>query len=111
MKPAAPKQPVQSAPPLAPCFVVPMVITAKGGGEFTATPGKPVEYLSPKLFAAQFGVDRDSVYRWMKDGTLPASYIKPGGKRRHLIHASAVQLLRDFFSTLHEAETKNLRPG
>ena len=60
-------------------------------------PGKPQERLSPAQFAAQFGVDRDTVYRWVQEGLIPESLVVAGGLRKYFILSEAVWLLRERF--------------
>jgi excisionase family DNA binding protein len=73
------------------------VIVPNGDGSYVVKPGKPVEKLTPAEFADQFRVNRDTVYRWIDDGTIDQKYVEPAGKRKLLIHAEAVPVCRASF--------------
>jgi hypothetical protein len=76
---------------------IPTESLPQGGGAILVRPGKPVSRLTPKMFAEAFGVDRDTVYRWRTEGLIDESFIEAAGKRKILISAEAVQVLRAKF--------------
>ena len=71
--------------------------TPQGDGSFIVRPGRPVARLTPTQLASVFGVDRDSVYRWIDDGTIDPAHVMPAGKRKLLISAAAVPALSQKF--------------
>jgi hypothetical protein len=60
------------------------------------------EWLAPKELAAHFGLAEDSAYRWISEGTLPRRFVRFCGRRRMLIHPSAIQELERQFESSHE---------
>lgn len=107
MKAPAKNDPAQLA---FPAFIP--VVTSLGNGTFRAEMGKPLYWLTAKQFAAQFGVDRDTVYRWREDGTIPRQteaapgekpreLVREAGMRRWLFSSELIPLLREQFRQLH----------
>jgi excisionase family DNA binding protein len=70
------------------------VIIPQGDGSFVVKPGKPVEWLSPAQFARQFGLDRSTIYRAIREGTIPSEFVEPIGKRKYRIAAAAMEHVR-----------------
>lgn len=84
------KRPTKDSPnQLTFSVVLPPTIQATGDG-YKVIPGKPVLRLTPAQFASQFNVDRDTVYRWIDDGTVDPQFVIAAGKRKLLIASQAV---------------------
>lgn len=80
-------------------FWAPVNITMMPDGAIMARPGRPVARMNTRQFAREFGVDRSTVCRWIEDGTIPEDHVSKGGKRRYLIDAAAVELLRQHWTS------------
>ena len=80
---------------------LPPVIMPTGDG-FKVTPGKPIYRLTAGQLAAQFAVDRDTVYRWRQEGLIPDQFVTRAGKRKLMFSAEIVPLLDQHFKNLHE---------
>ena len=72
---------------------------SNGDGSVTVRPGKPTQWLTPAQFAAQFNVSRESIYRWISEGTIAPKHVTPAGKRKLLINAAAVPECRAAFES------------
>ncbi|MDE2099075.1 MAG: helix-turn-helix domain-containing protein [Patescibacteria group bacterium] len=79
----------------------PAVISANGDG-YTIKPGRPLLKLTAAQLGAQFGVDRETIYRWRQEGIIPDDLVERAGKRRFLFSAAAVDHLKTYFKALHE---------
>ncbi|HWY74988.1 MAG TPA: helix-turn-helix domain-containing protein [Verrucomicrobiae bacterium] len=79
-------------------------ITPRGDGSFIVTPGKPLVNgtLTVQQLAAQFHVNEDSVYRWIREEVIPAEHVSAAGMRRLRIAAAAVPVLQEKFLKLHD---------
>jgi len=76
-----------------PAFVP--VVTLTGSGTFKVELGKPMYWLTPAQFAQQFGVDRDTIYRWRETGLIEPEYIEPAGLRKWRIQSTAIAHLKE----------------
>jgi hypothetical protein len=83
------------------------VVSNLGNGTFKVDFGKPHLWLKPSQLAAQFGVDRDTVYRWIAEGVLPEKIkdkdgvevvlVEKAGLRKYRINSAAVTWLKARF--------------
>jgi hypothetical protein len=58
--------------------------------------------LTANQLALYFEVDRESVYRWKNDGTIPARFIRRTGKTRYVFIPGIVGFLKRKFRALHQ---------
>lgn len=79
-------------------FTIPMVATPQGGGAVLIRPGRPIQRLSPKEFAAQVGLSRSSVYRYIGSDALPERFVVFAGRQKLLIAAEAVPHFLEYFA-------------
>jgi len=56
-------------------------------------------WLTPKEVAWQFGLQEDSAYRWIDDGTIPEQFVVCCGRWRKRIHPDVIPLLKQTFRT------------
>lgn len=70
------------------------VVIPQGDGSFVVKPGRPLEWLTPAQFAAHFGLEKSAAYRAIQDGTIPAQFVEPVGKRKLRIAAAALDHVR-----------------
>lgn len=80
----------------------PPIVTRTGDGTFTVRAGKPITRITPEQLASRFNVDRDSIYRWRQEGTIPEEFVDYGGKRKLMFSAEVIPHLEKKFKTLRE---------
>jgi len=80
--------------------VFPPQIIPQGEGAFIVKPGRPISTLTPKQLADQIGANRQSIYRWLAEGTLPEALTQRAGKRKILFSAAAVEVMKRYFAAL-----------
>lgn len=81
------------------CFFAPTIIArVPGTSSITVTSGPPVAWLRPVQFAREFGVTRDTVYRWHDEGEIPEALVRYQGLRKLEIAAEAVAYCRENFA-------------
>ena len=85
-----------------PAVFCPAIVTKTATDEFTVKAGKPVTRITPEQLASRFNVDRDSVYRWRQDGTIPEKFVSLGGKRKLMFSADVIEFLEAHFSELRQ---------
>lgn len=78
-------------------YHVPAVVVPQGGGAVLIRPGRPIERLTPAEFAAEVGLSRNSVYRYVGTDALPDSMVIMAGARKILICAAAVTHFLEHF--------------
>lgn len=76
-------------------FSYPVVAIPQGGGELLLRPGRVQERLTVAELAAKLGVSVFTVYRYISEGFIGPEFVDYCGKRRILIHASAVSHVLD----------------
>jgi excisionase family DNA binding protein len=86
-------------------FTIPSTIMPRGDGSFIVTPGKPLiaSTLSARELADRFGKSRRTIYRWIREGTIPEQFVDQAGLREVRISSEAVEYLRESFRERHEA--------
>lgn len=80
----------------------PPVVTLNGDGSYRVSAGRPVvvEWLSPKDFAQQIGVNRKTVYHWIETEYIPREndqkepLVEPEGRRRWKISSKALAIVK-----------------
>ena len=78
-------------------FAAPVRIP-QGEGSFLIKPGKPLTRLTLKQFAAEIGVNDESVRRYIHAGIVPANLVERAGHRKYLISAAAIEIVKGFFN-------------
>jgi excisionase family DNA binding protein len=86
-----------------PAAMIPSVVIPQGDGSYIIRAGRPIDRLSPRQVAARLGVSRNTVYRYIEEGTIPDRYLEFVGSRKIYILASAVSWLLDEFRKKREA--------
>jgi excisionase family DNA binding protein len=84
--------------------VFPPQIIPQGEGAFIVKPGRPISTLTPKQLADQIGVNRQSIYRWLAEGTLPEALTQRAGKRKILFSAAAVEVMKRYFAARADSD-------
>jgi hypothetical protein len=79
-----------SPKPVQLALFAPMVQVAQGDGSYLVKPGKPVEWLSPRQFAAAVGLHRNTIYDYLGTEFIPERFVQPAGVRKLKISAEAV---------------------
>ena len=104
-RPPAPRPdtPLRDHTPPQPTFAVfcPAVISANGDG-YTIKPGRPLLTLTSGQLAAQFAVDRQTIYRWRQEGLIPEEFVQLAGKRKLLFRADIVPRLQAHFQAARD---------
>jgi hypothetical protein len=77
-------------------FYIPPKIERRGDGHLVSA-GRPVAKVTPQQFGDEFGLSRDTVYRYIQNGTIPERFVEFAGPRKILIAAQAIQHCRDHF--------------
>ena len=72
-------------------LLIPTVQIPQGDGSYLVKPGKPIQWLTVKQFAAQVGLGADAIYRKIGSEALPESYVDYAGPRKIRIRADAVE--------------------
>jgi hypothetical protein len=96
--------------PVPETVVFPTITARQADGSLNVKTGKPLAWLSPAQFAMFFGVDRNTIYRWKDEGTIPRQYIKPNGKRKIGISAAAVEIVQDTLRKLRGHDPLSTEP-
>jgi hypothetical protein len=107
--PAAPAPPLGQPPAAAPLqldlltYYCPVQTIPQGDGTYLVKPGKPVEKLTVKKFAAAIGVTPSTVRRSIRSGDIPREYCHALGRTRWLIQSAAI--------AVYETRMANHRSG
>lgn len=72
-------------------LLIPTVQIPQGDGSYLVKPGKPIQWLTVKQFAAQVGLGPDAIYRKIGSEALPESFVDYAGPRKIRIRANAVE--------------------
>lgn len=68
----------------------PSVVIPQGDGSYLVRPGKPVEWLTVKQFAAAVGLHRNTIYDYVGTAFLPDSMVQQIGCHKLRIRGEAV---------------------
>ncbi len=69
----------------------------------TELPDLPIgKWLAPKEVAGHFGLNEDSAYNWINDGTISRRYIRYCGRMRMRIHPAVLAELEKEFEAAHD---------
>lgn len=90
---------------LALAFFTPAVVIPQGDGSVLVKPGKPIQRLTPKEFAATVGLDVDTIYKYMGSDALPERFIEFAGRRKKYIQAAAVAHFQEHWKRRRGAES------
>jgi len=63
-------------------------------GSVLVSPGAPVAWMTPREFGEAVGRSRESVYRYIGDGSIPEDQVQHIGARKIRIRASAVEAFK-----------------
>lgn len=72
-------------------LLIPTVQIPQGDGTYLIKPGKPIQWLTVKQFAAQVGLGPDAIYRKIGSDALPESFVEYAGPRKIRIRADGVE--------------------
>jgi DNA-binding XRE family transcriptional regulator len=86
----------------APAMAFEQTIIPQGEGSYLVKAGRPVAKLRPQDFARELGVNRQTIYRWKDEGLIPESLIEFAGKRKILILAAAVPVMKAYFKAMRD---------
>ena len=85
-----PRHPDETVQPLLPMFF-PTVRIPQGDGAVLLRPGKPVAWLTPRQFAEQVGLSRNTIYGYLGTDAVPERFVDYSGGRKIRIRADALE--------------------